>query len=164
MRTSDMVDRPTGWQEPYEQRPIHFREVRQLDDWRIKIYGIHLVGESLDWSVHEVGMATAWDELPRPGTAAGRLGLGFVIAHQGRGVHYLTLAWWDNENELCQRLFMRTMDLGDAWRPARAGEGLCVWDLQVVWFEREAYVDCVLRHPTAPDIAAYLARHMTLEA
>jgi hypothetical protein len=32
----------------------------------------------------------------------------------------------------------------EGWRPAAGGESFCVWDLRVIWWEREAYVTTVL--------------------
>ena len=29
------------------------------------------------------------------------------------------------------------------------GESICIWDLQVLWHERQAYIDTVLSPPTA---------------
>ncbi len=33
---------------------------------------------------------------------------------------------------------------GDSWRAAANGESVCVWDLRVLWWEREAYVATML--------------------
>jgi hypothetical protein len=39
---------------------------------------------------------------------------------------------------------------------ADPSESVCVWDLEVIWAERQAYVDTLLGEHTADD---YLARH-----
>jgi hypothetical protein len=93
--------------------------------------------------------------LPRPAISDGRPGLGFLIAHQGRTAAYVVLGWWDQENELPIKVFVRRGD--DPWRPARDAESICVWDLEVLWAEREAYVQAMLR-PDGSDPAAYLER------
>ena len=51
------------------------------------------------------------------------------------------LGWWERENELPIRVFVRA---ADGWRPAADGESFCVWDLRVIWWEREAYVNTLL--------------------
>lgn len=79
--------------------------------------------------------------MPRPAVGDGRPGVGFAILHQGRTGDYLILGWWDRENELPTRVFIRD---ADGWRPANGGESFCVWDLRVLWWEREAYVGTVL--------------------
>jgi hypothetical protein len=75
-----------------------------------------------------------------PAVAPGRPGLGFAILHRGRTGDYLILCWWDHENELPTRVWVRDES---GWRPARS-ESTCVWDLRVLWWEREAYVATVL--------------------
>ncbi len=49
------------------------------------------------------------------------------------------------------------------WREAAHTASICVWDLQVMAFERDAYVETVLSAPADPDVEAYLARHLDLE-
>jgi hypothetical protein len=39
-----------------------------------------------------------------------------------------------------------------------------VWDLQLIWFEREAWVASILSRPEAPDIDAYLTTTMQVDA
>ncbi|HXE57383.1 MAG TPA: hypothetical protein VNK43_05240 [Gemmatimonadales bacterium] len=150
---------------PYAPRPIRFHGVRAAADWRIKLYSITHDGSELDWSDFEAGLRLAWAELPQPAVTLERPGLGFLVAHRGRTAHYLVLGWWDRENELPVRVFVRDVEEGGdpaAWRPARGGESFCVWDLQVLWFEREAYVATLLS-PDAPSDAAarYLGRCLT---
>jgi hypothetical protein len=53
----------------------------------------------------------------------------------------LIVCWWDRENELPTRIFIRAEG---EWRPASGGESFCVWDLRVMWWEREAYVHTML--------------------
>jgi hypothetical protein len=61
------------------------------------------------------------------------------------------LAWWDNENELPLRVFVRELEGDSQWRAARGVESFCVWDLQVIAFERDAYVATLLAG--SPDVA-----------
>ncbi|HET9371771.1 MAG TPA: hypothetical protein VFO19_16035 [Vicinamibacterales bacterium] len=69
------------------------------------------------------------DEVPR---------MGFVIQHQGRTADYLVLAWWTRQNELALRVWVND---GPGWRPAGADESICVWDLEIIWFERNLWID-----------------------
>lgn len=155
---------------PYHPRPIRFHGVRTPAGWRLKLYSITHDARTADWPRFDAGLEMATDTLPRPAQAEGRAGVGFLIAHQGRNADYLVLGWWDRENELPVRVFIREGEAG--WRAARGGESFCVRDLQVLWAEREAYVQTVL----APDSAdrtgvgaadavdAYLARFLEVGA
>ena len=70
------------------------------------------------------------------------------------------LSWWGNENEYFNRVFVRRRSTNEPWREADGGETACVWDIQIISFERDAYVETILTPPTGPDIEAYLARQL----
>lgn len=141
--------------QPYAPRPIEFHGPREWGGWRIKLYSIRSGDRPLDWPAFAPALQLVEAALPIPAVALGRPGLGFVIAHQGRTGNYLVLAWWDNENELPLRVFVRGPADAD-WRPARDGESICVWDLEVIWHEREAYIASMLTG--ASDAHGYLQR------
>jgi hypothetical protein len=149
--------------ERYAQRPVRFLELMERDGWRLKLYSIRYGEAALDRAAYEEGLRLALPALPRPAQTASRPGVGFVILHQGRGWHYLVLSWWDNENEYFNRVFVRPLAASEPWREATSGETACVWDLEVIWFERQAYVETVLGAPGAPELSAYLARRLTPE-
>lgn len=143
--------------EPYAPRPIRALGIRTIDDWRLKVYSIVYGPQPFDAAIYDDAIGRfAPAALPRPAVASARPGVGFVICHQGRGWHYLVLCWWDNENELPMRIWVRPRDHSADWRPARESESICVWDIQLIAAERDAYVRRVLSTGT-PDPVAYLA-------
>jgi hypothetical protein len=150
---------------PYEPRPIRFHGLRDVDAWRLKRYSIVYGGGAVDWAAFEPAHALIDAALPRPAVTAARPGVGFVIAHQGRTALYCVLGWWDNENELPLRVFVRALEDDVSWRPARESESVCVWDLQVISFEREVYVATLLAGGTdvAAATRAYLGAVLTRE-
>lgn len=129
--------------EPYRPRKITFDRVRSHGGWRFKTYGVTYGPEPLDQSVYAAAIPLAFATLPEPARTPTRPGVGFLIQHQGRGVHYLVLCWWDNENELPIRILVRPFDQSH-WRPAAGSESVCVWDLEIIAFERTAYTRHVL--------------------
>jgi hypothetical protein len=138
---------------PYEPRPLAFLGVQTVAGHKLKVYSIRLPGEPHDPERFVGGWKLAADALPLPAAAPERPGVGFAILHQGRTGDYLILSWWDRENELPTRVFLNT---SEGWRPATGGESFCIWDLRVVWWEREAYVGTVLAG-RADGLERYLA-------
>ena len=149
--------------DPYLPRPIHPDGLIETGGWRLKCYAITLPEAEVDPGAFTAGVELALDTLPQPARAAGRPGIGIMIAHEGRSARYVVLAWWDHENELPVRVFVARHDDGGAWRPARDGESFCVWDLQVLWFEREAYVETMLDPAREDPEAEYLSEWLTVE-
>jgi hypothetical protein len=69
---------------------------------------------------------------------------------------YLVVGWWDNENELRMKIWVTE---NGQWREA-LNESFCVWDMQVMAFERDAFVATLLQKQ--PDVAAYLQQQLTI--
>lgn len=142
--------RPT----PFVPRPVTPRGVVTVGGWRLKRYDIRIPGGAFDEPAYEDGLAQLGNLLPKPPVTSERPGVGFVICHQGATRLYLVVNWWDNQNELFQRVLIR--DVGaDSWRDGAGLGSFCVWDAEVIWHERTAYVEHVLSGK--PDLDAYMS-------
>lgn len=131
--------------ECYASRPWLFAGVESITGWQLKHYRLWYGARTQpDWSRFDAAMPLLASALPQPAVTAERAGLGFVIAHAGRGVDYLVLNWWDNENEWRHRVWLRGLQAESLWQQPEHGESPCVWDLALIHFERETYVDWLL--------------------
>ena len=74
----------------------------------------------------------------------------FVIFHRGMTHLHLVLAWWGNDNELFTSVSVRT---AAGWLEQPDKYSFCLYDLEVFWAEREAYIDSMYR--SCPDIGRY---------
>lgn len=140
--------------EEFAPRATHFDGVQESDGWRLKAYSVLYEGRTLDEAAFAKGEALALAALPQPAQTAQRPGIAILIRHQGRGMNYVVLCWWDRENELPMRIFV---DEGNGWRPGKGSESICVWDLEIVWAERNGYISTILANPGPAD-DAQLAR------
>src|SRR5919198_1368337 len=104
--------------QPYAPRPVRFLGPHEHAGWRLKVYGIAFGGGPLERPRFDPGVQLALAALPSPAVTAARPGVGFLILHQGRTGDYAVLGWWDNENELPLRVFVRPPGAA-AWRPAQ---------------------------------------------
>jgi len=142
---------------PYAPRPLRCLGIDDVAGFALRRWWIDLqqapAPDLDDW---QAALALAHDALPDDANAS-RPGVGFVILHRGRGADYLVLGWWDRENELPLRVFVRYSGTADdAWRAARGGESVCVWDLEVIAIERTAYVSTYLAAACADPRTAWL--------
>jgi hypothetical protein len=105
----------------------------------LKHYGIALDGGA---PRRELVDATAWaaaSEIPDDA-------YGFTIAHDAATAALGLVYWWANENELHARLFAAPLDAPGRLEPY-AGAGIsCVWELEVIDFERRAWLEDVLKN------------------
>jgi hypothetical protein len=148
---------------PFAPRLIAFKGLLTHDQWRLKHYTVAHSGgpterEAADWTAFHEGRGLALATLPVPARTVERPGVGLLIEHRGLGADYVVLGWWDRENELPVRVMVREADPGASWRPAGESESFCVWDLQVIAFERDAYVATIMSSTPMPDaLERYLA-------
>jgi len=142
----------------YEPRPIVPRNPMRHEDWTVKRYDVLYKADRIDEPTFAGGLRLALDALPSPARTESRPGVGFVICHHGNGRDYVVLSWWDNENELFQRVFIRPFD-EPSWHDGTGAGSFCVWDAQVIAFERDAYVAHVL--VADPDLDAYVGATTT---
>ena len=129
---------------PHEPRSIRFLE----RDGRLKHYGIALHDRAPRPALVAATRRAALDVVP--GDA-----LGFTIAHDAATAGLGLVYWWANENEIHYRVFAAPHDDPGALEPAD-GTGLaCVWELEVIDFERRAWLRDVL---VGDDEQRYLGR------
>lgn len=147
---------------PYRTRPIRPLGVWAHDGWRIKQYGIAdgrpAAREELVATVRRL----AADVLPGPACTDRRYGVGFLGAHDARGGCFAFVDWWADDNELHHHAFSGP-DPGSLSPVPAGGSMVCVWDLAVIGFEREAWLERVLVNPAGPDLEGYLRAALTAD-
>jgi hypothetical protein len=125
------------------------RFISLLDrDGRLKHYGIALHARvprpALAAATRRVGQQVVPDEAS-----------GFTIAHDAATAGLGLVYWWANENELHHRVFASPLDDPAALEPADGTGMACVWELEVIDFERRAWLEDVLK---AGDVRRYHQR------
>jgi len=141
---------------PYLARKIEPLSAWEFSGWQLKRYGIEFSGTTSPADIFERAYSRVASWLPPRATTADRPGVGWMLEHRGKTMDYLVVGWWDNENELRMKIWVT--DQGE-WREALT-ESFCVWDMQVMAFERDAFVATLLQ--PKPDIEAYMKQHLTI--
>jgi hypothetical protein len=124
----------------YEPRRIAF--LGRED--RVKHYGIGDARPALAEATRRV----AADAIPAGAP-------GFTIAHDAASAALAIAYWWANENEIHARYYAAPKEAPRALAPLEDTGMACVWELEVIDFERRAWLRDVLEDG---DLDAYLAR------
>jgi hypothetical protein len=133
----------------HQTRSIRFIRREDLGDWRLKVYGIGTHAPDARPEFVAATLDAARTALPEGG------GAGFVIAHDARTAGLGLVYWWANDNEIHGRFFASPLDDPAALVP-NDGTGVgCVWELEILDFERRAWLEDVLKND---DLDAYLAK------
>jgi hypothetical protein len=149
--------------QPYQARSFRFIEPISIGDWRMKLYGIAWHRELPRHELVETAKRVAADQLAKE--TSHNYKVGFIGVHDGRDACFVFVDFWGNENELFHRVFLaRSNDPAGLSAAASADSSVCVWDLRLQSFEREAWIKHVLRKPDTPDFDGYLAERLNEQA
>jgi hypothetical protein len=125
----------------------------------MKLYGIAWKGELPRPELLEAAKRVAADILAKE--TASNYKVGFIGAHDGRGACFVFVDFWGNENELFHRVFISRLNEPEKLEPVTPEDSsVCVWDLRLQSFEREAWIKHILRNPAAPDFDGYLEERL----
>ncbi len=146
----------------FRTRPIRFIEIHSHDGWKIKIYSISVHNEYVKPGV--IGLAKSYLSrwlLNIKNYPLNTYRIATLILHEGNGVSFAVISWWIDENMLQTHVYR----LKDPGRPAftrysHKGIFSCVWELEVLWFERNCWVQHVLANAPKPDYKSYLQQHL----
>jgi len=144
----------------YVKRPVRYLETWRHDGWLIKVYGIAYEGEAPPAETVAAAKKTAALALPSPAETSDRYGVGFLVVHEGQDSRWLLVDWWGFESVLHHRLFRAPLDGEPDFSPVDDEITACVWELPVLAFERDAWVETVLKDADRPDVGAYLERRL----
>ncbi|MFT3908292.1 MAG: hypothetical protein QM737_02615 [Ferruginibacter sp.] len=148
---------------PYKTRPVRFIDILKHDGWQIKLYSISIKNDIVDLQTIEYAklQLTTWlrnsSLYPLPNYKVATL-----ILHEGKEGCFAIINWWIDENMLQQFVYLATNDQPTQFN-LYSDKGIitCVWEMAVLWFERNAWVETVLMHPGNPDaINNYLGKHL----
>lgn len=157
MATKRMV---LNWKLDYTPRQVEPAGSLECRGWRLKLYGIRGRAREVPAQLFDAARRLAATNLPSPALTLDRYGLGFAICHDACDFDTVTLDWWERSNELRHVVFRSREDVGHFDNITRTGEAACIWELAIIGFEREVWIDAMLRDGRQ-DIDEYLSRSMS---
>lgn len=144
-------------------RPIRFAGLERIGGWQLKLYTIATHGQTARTELVGETMRRVPEILPMPAHADDRYGIGFVIVHDAMTASIALYYWWQSFNELHQRVYVGPKEDPRAMRQIPNQTAGCVWELEVIDFERRAWLADVLAHPAGPSVERYLSRRLDTE-
>ncbi|MEO0458820.1 MAG: hypothetical protein AAF152_19880 [Cyanobacteria bacterium P01_A01_bin.114] len=126
------------------------RRIETSPDWLdpdgVKLYTVSANGEAVLQPDYLAQLQTVksqkqldWEHIPA-----------FAIFHEGANAQYLVLAWWRSENEMFTSVSVREQS---SWVIDSDKYSFCLWDLEILWAERNIYIETMYSGKT--DLAAY---------
>lgn len=132
------------------------RKIESHSTWSdsdgIKIYTLSARSMRVDRDAYASRLA----EVKRQKNVAWSRTPAFVLMHDGASCEYLVLAWWGNDNELFTSVSVKT-EAG--WVEDSSRFSFCLWDLEVIWFERNCFIKHV--YCVSPSLESYRRSRLT---
>ncbi len=149
-------------QNKYVPRPIRFLELHQHNGWQIKIYSISINSEFVEKEIVDLAKThlTKWFQ------NAGNYYLdtykiATLILHKGKEGYFALINWWIDENMVQNHVYLlKNEKLASFTSYSNKGIMACIWELEVFWFERNAWIKHVLLNAPSPDYNSYLEEHL----
>ena len=143
---------------PYHKRTIRFRGTPPYDDWKFKQYSISAYNENAPAVLFEAATPHIRELLPPQAVNATRYGVGFIIVHEACDGNYLLVSWWEGENMLCHHVLGAASDTPLHFKSIKdSGIIACVWELEILYFEKKLWSEKILMQPGQPDFDTYLS-------
>jgi hypothetical protein len=145
--------------ELYKTRSIHFLGLWELNQWKLKTYGISYTGDPVSQILVDAAEKIARERLSKSAVDTNHYSIGFIGIHEGKTGNFIFIDWWADENELHHHVYVSSQEKPEAFEyMTPSGLTACVWDLFVIGHERDAWVDCVLKQHGEPGFECYLNR------
>lgn len=141
----------------YRTRSIRFLRHWDHQDWRLKIYGISAWGTQPPDELIAAGESVAAATLPKSSTSNGCHGVGFLGVHDGVQASFAFVSWWAKTYELNHVLFRGPRGAPDELARVEPTLFGCTWDLRVIAFERDAWINSMIGDRGEPDLDTYLS-------
>lgn len=147
----------------YRPRSVRFIEIFQYHDWRIKIYSISMHTDKVAMDkvqLAKLNMETwlaksEWIDLANYKIAT-------LILHECKEGCFAIVNWWVDENMLQHFVYLLN-DKNEFELYSQNGIVTCVWEMAILWHERNAWVKHVMMNPESPDFKAYLNEQLNQE-
>ena len=148
----------------YQKRKIAFRELLNINDWKVKSYTITKNNFFQAESVYKntLKLLPEWLEMENSFNAK-HDNAAFLIFHEATEGVFILVNWWVGQNMLNSHVFV--VRHGRPGVPEKiSGDGLvaCVWEMEVMNHERMAWLNHMMK-PMMPSFANYLKDTITTE-
>ena len=149
----------------YRSRKIQFRELIEINDWKIKIYTISKIG---DFN-HEIFYQNVLKKFPEwllvdNGFDSSNDRTAFLILHSASEGILSIINWWVGKNMLNINIYNTDPEKPNEFEKI-SGNGLapCVWELEIINHERISWLNNILKKEPKPNFKKYLEDVINIE-
>lgn len=144
--------------EQYQDRKIEFVENSMVDDIHVKVYTItnRKKFEADITYKKSLELLPKWVENIKKSSIPTHRNA-FLMIHEAREGTLILLCWWTGENMLETNIYYADFKNPSEINPSiyKEKQLVCIWELEIVWHERKAWIQHVLSNAENPDFVSY---------
>lgn len=147
----------------FKPRTIRFMGLEQCNGWTLKCYSISMQKQPVGEHVFVLVKKYLPEWLQKASmTDLPVYKVGTLMLHEGKEGCFAIICWWVDENMLQLFAYLApTEDPGVFEMISDKGIVSCVWEMEVLWFERNAWVEEVMKQKGNPRaFKNYLNKHL----
>jgi len=142
----------------YKKRNIRFKELIIISEWSIKAYTISENEKFTSSATYEQAKKNLPEWIEQLNSFDSRHEyIAFLILHEGSEGIFTLVNTWVGNNMLQTHIYLSTYEDPIKFRKI-SGDGLfaCVWELEVIRHERDAWIKYILKNAGKPQYESYL--------
>ncbi len=144
--------------EQYKSRKIEFIKTVAINDFNVKIYTItnRTNYESKTILEASVNSLSDWLQDAKSSSIVTHKHA-FLIVHEAREGVLILLSWWTGENMIETKIYFSNFENPSKIEPSiyDPKQLVCVWELEIFYHERKAWIEHVLSKSENPDFENY---------
>ncbi len=143
---------------PYETRNIQFHGIVETEGWKTKTYKLTKKGsfESVDSLAASLTNLNSWLR-QSDNYEFDIYNIACLIVHECDEGVFSILNWWTGENMLQNFVYYSANSNPSQFElMSEGGLTCCVWEMAIIWHERNAWIEHVLKKADCPQFDKYL--------
>ena len=143
----------------YSFRKIIFKEIIEINNWKIKVYTITKQTEfnHTEFYNQVKNEISGWLKMKNSFNSDNDK-IGFLIVHVATEGIFSIINWWVGKNMLNTHIYITDFEQPYKFKKI-SGDGLapCIWELEVINHERLSWTSKVLKQEPNPDFQGYIS-------
>jgi len=152
--------------EKFKKRAVKYLDVIEFGDWKFKLYSMKYNELRVTPEIEKIIKTILPDWIKEKSQANDfpNYKIGTVIVHEAMDSILVVVNWWVYENVIQNHVYCSEYEHPDKFVDISSkGLRFCVWEMNILWHERNLWVEHVLKKADNPDWDSYLNHYYELE-
>ena len=152
--------------EKFKKRATKYLGITEFGDWKFKLYSMKYDESRVTPEIEKI-IKTAlpdWIKEKYQENDFPNYKIGTAIIHEAMDSILVVVNWWVYENVIQNCVYTSGYENPDKLVDFTSkGLRFCVWEMNILWHERNLWVEHVLEKSDKPDWDSYLSHHYELD-